>query len=310
MQLLATIRPITESNHEPNEVRFYRQAKEHDMRALTPFHLRFLAGFAVCSGLVAPHGSQEATRAPGRSMTMWLFLIAALASGALTARVYAQEMDPKALLGRVNAEIEGLAGFIVRGDAYMDARLPAGQIIEHASQVTLRLRRQPGSIRITNRNTENTKEIFFHDGLLTVYSTKDNLYAQTSIPKGVESMLDYAVNEVGIDSPFLDFVSSNVSDEFLQGADEVRYLGTSLIRNEIFDHIGIRLPEQDVQVWIASKGRPLPGKLVITSKWEGGSPRFVGFLEWETDPDLDDDLFKFHPPEGAVKVEFLLDSAQ
>jgi len=233
-----------------------------------------------------------------------LFSILAFALSATTS--IAQEVDPKALIERTSAEIAGLDGFIVTGDAYTDARLPAGQIIEHASQVTLRLSR-PGSIRITNRDAEQTEEIFFHDGLLSVHSDGDNFYAQTEIPKGVESMLDFAVNRVGIEVPLLDFVAKDVAGHLLEDTDEVRYLGKSLLRDEMFDHIGIRSQEVDVQLWIASEGRPLPGKIVITSKWEGGSPRFVGFLNWEPKPDFPPDTFKFDPPADAVAIEFLID---
>ena len=66
----------------------------------------------------------------------------------------------------------------------------------------------------------------------------------------------------------------------------------------------------DVQIWIASEGRPLPGKLVISSKWEGGSPRFVAFFKWDTDPAFEPDLFTFDPPDGAVRIEFLSDLQQ
>ncbi len=240
--------------------------------------------------------------------SVWLTLtvtIVAISAGAFATSVSAQELDAKTMLEQMSAEIAGLDSFIVHGDAYADARLNAGQIIEHASQVTLRLRRQPGSIRITNRNSEDTKEIFFDDGLLNVYSSSDNFYAQTEIPKGVESMLEFAVNEVGIEAPLLDFVSANIADDFLQDADEVRYLGTSLIRDEIFHHIGIRSQDVDVQIWIASEGRPLPGKLVISSKWEGGSPRFVAFFKWDTAPTFSRNLFRFEPPGDAIEVEFL-----
>ncbi len=241
---------------------------------------------------------------------MWRAVTVAIAVSAFSTSASAQEVDAKALLEQMSAEIAGLDSFIVHGDAYADARLDAGQIIEHSSQVTLRLRREPGSIRITNRNAEDTEEIFFDDGLLSVYSTNDNFYAQTDIPQGVESMLDFAVNEVGIEAPLLDFVSANIADDFLQDADEVRYLETSLIRDELYHHIGIRSQDVDVQIWIASEGRPLPGKLVISSKWEGGSPRFVAFFKWDTDPDFPRDLFRFDPPDGAVAVEFLLDNLQ
>ncbi len=237
---------------------------------------------------------------------IWRTVTLGIVAGAFAAGASAQQVDAKVLLERMSAEIAGLDSFIVYGDAYADARLNAGQIIEHASQVTLRLRREPGSIRITNRNSEDTREIFFDDGLLSVYSSSHNFYAQTEIPKGVDSMLDFAVNEVGIEAPLLDFVSANIADDFLQDADDVRYLDTSLIRDEIFHHIGIRTADVDIQIWVASEGRPLPGKLVISSKWEGGSPRFVAFFKWDTEPDFERDLFKFDPPHDAVEIEFLL----
>ncbi len=238
--------------------------------------------------------------------SIFLALTAAIAMGAFAAGASAQEVDAKALLEHMSAEIAGLDSFIVHGDAYADARLGAGQIIEHSSQVTLRLRREPGSIRITNRSAENTEEIFFDEGSLSVYNTNDNFYAQTDIPKDLDSMLDFAVNEAGIEAPLLDFVSANVADDLLQNAEDVRYLDTSLIRDEIFHHLGIRTADVDIQIWVASEGRPIPGKLVISSKWEGGSPRFVAFFKWDTDPDFERDLFKFNPPHDAVEIEFLL----
>ena len=219
----------------------------------------------------------------------------------------AQDVDAKALLEQMSAEIAGFGSFIVHGDAYADARLEAGQIIEHASQVTLRLQREPGAIRITNRDAENSREIYFDDGSVSVYSTSENFYAQTEIPQGVGSMLDFAVHELDIEVPLLDFVAADVNEHLLQDASEVRYLDTSLIRGEVFHHIGIRTREVDVQIWVATEGPPLPGKLVISSKWEGGSPRFVGFFTWETDPTFSPDIFRFEPPDGAVKIDFLAD---
>jgi hypothetical protein len=120
-------------------------------------------------------------------------------------------------------------------------------------------------------------------------------------------MLDYAMDEVGIESPLLEFISADVANELLQDADEVSYLEASLIRDQIYHHVGIRSPEVDVQIWISAEGRPLPGKLVITSKWEGGAPRFVAFFEWDTNPTFQRDLFEFEPPDDAVEVEFVVE---
>lgn len=236
-----------------------------------------------------------------------LGVIAIVLLSAFATSVLSKELDPKLLIKQMSAEIAGLDSFILNGDAYSDARLANGQIIEHSSQVTLRLRRMPGAVHITNRDADNTKEIFFNDGLLSVYSKTEKFYAQRKVPKDLQAMLDFAVNEMDIDVPLLDFISATIADDLLKDAAAVRYLDTSLIRNEIFHHIGIRLQDVDVQLWIATKGRPLPGKLVITSKWQGGSPRFVAFFDWQINPNLPSTSFSFDPPDDAVAVKFLID---
>jgi hypothetical protein len=222
-----------------------------------------------------------------------LFMISASASAVSAS---AQEIDARELLEEMSAEIAGLQSFVVQGDAYADARLEAGQIIEHSSHVTLRLRREPGSVRVTNQRAEGTTEVYFDEGRLAVYTSDRNYYAQTEIPKGVDSMLEFTVDQDGVEVPLLDFISANIADDMLADADEVRYLEKSLIRDRIYHHIGIRTSETDVQIWVAAEGRPLPGKLVISSKWEGGAPRFVAFFEWDTAPEFASDLFKFSCP--------------
>ncbi len=229
-------------------------------------------------------------------------MLLATIAGASTA--YAEETDATELVQRMSAEIAGLDAFLVQGDAYADARLDAGQIIEHSSQVTLQLRREPGAIRISNRSAEDTKEIYFDDGAVNVYSTAENFYAHAEIPQGVDSMLEFAVDDIGIESPMLDLIAADVADHLLTDMESISYLGTSLVRDKVYHHVGIRYPETDVQVWIASEGRPLPGKLAISSKWEGGAPRFVAFLEWDTDPEFARDTFTFNPPAGAIQIDF------
>ena len=122
--------------------------------------------------------------------------------------------------------------------------------------------------------------------------------------------MDFAVNQMSIDAPLIDFLSSDVAGLMLENASEVQYLGTSLIRDEVFHHIALRSEETDVQIWIATEGQHLPGKIAISSKWEGGAPRFVAFLDWDTEPDFPQGSLVFVPPEGAAEVEMLLDSQQ
>lgn len=221
----------------------------------------------------------------------------------------AQEMDARGLVDRMSGAIAGLETFRIDGDAYADARLPAGLIIEHASEVTARVRR-PGAIRLTKRSTEDTLEIFFSETSFTVFTESNGLYAQTEIEPGVDSAVHYAIDELGIDAPLLDFLVSDVADNLLADAEQADYLGTALIRGRPHHHVVIRQPEIDVQVWIATEGPPLPGKLSISSKWEGGVPRFVIFMNWDLDPDIPEGKLVFVPPAGATQIPILRDPAE
>ena len=223
--------------------------------------------------------------------------------------IHAEDDQATELLRSMGAAIASLDEFVVSGDGYVDARLEAGQIIEHSMDVTMRMSR-PNAMRITNHNAESTQEIYFGDGVLTVYSQTYNFYAQTDLPAGVDAAASFAVNELGIDAPMLDFISSDVAGNFLRDAESVEYLGLSRFRDMNYHHIGIRMADIDVQLWVAAEGPPLPGKMAISSKWEGGSPRSVFFFSWDTEPDFSGKSFRFEPPEGSTKIEFDLDSNQ
>ena len=109
------------------------------------------------------------------------FVIGFASCGLLANAALAQEPDPRALLKSMGEAIESLDSYSLSGDAYADARLDAGLIIEHASQATLSVRK-PDSVRITNTTAEEHKELFFGSGVLSIYTRWMNFYGQTEIP--------------------------------------------------------------------------------------------------------------------------------
>jgi hypothetical protein len=233
-----------------------------------------------------------------------LFAALVIAIGAPASNALGQELDPGELLSTMSAEVAGLERFILSGEAYTDARLGAGQIIQNSSQVTMYVSK-PDAMHLVRRDAEDTKDLYFSDGLVSIYTESVNLYAQAEVPEGLGAAVDFAINEIGIDAPLLDFVSHDMSENLLADAQELRHLGKSLVRGKLYEQVTIRNSEVDIQVWIAAEGRPLPGKLLISSKWEGGSPRFIVHMDWDIDPEFPDDVFNFDPPEGATEVPFV-----
>ena len=224
--------------------------------------------------------------------------------------VYAQDDQATEILQQMSAEIASLDSFVVNGDGYTDDRLDAGQIIEHSMDVTMRVNRLANAMRITNRDSEATKEIYFGEDVFTVYNEETNFYAQEDLPEGIDAAVNFAIDELGIDAPMLDFVFNDVASHFLEDAESVDYFGLSLFRGKTYHHIGIRAPEIDLQLWIAAEGPPVPGKMAISAKWEAGSPRSVFFFSWDTKPDFGRDSFSFEPPAGSMRIEFEFDTDQ
>ncbi len=233
-----------------------------------------------------------------------MICITVIAGLTISANVLAQEPDAKELLAQMSAEIAKLDSFVLSGDAYADARLGEGQIIEHSYDATMSVRK-PSELRLTNRNSEFTGEIFFADGSVTVFKTGRNFYAKKPIPDGFENAVNFALNDLGIKAPLLEVITQNFADLVADDDVEVEYLGTSLFRGEMHHHIGIRGPEVDMQLWIVTEGIPLPRKMAMSYKWEGGAPRFVAFMKWDTSPELANDTFKFVPPNGATEIQFI-----
>jgi hypothetical protein len=237
-------------------------------------------------------------------LSVFLSLAAIVLAGTLASSAFAQEADPRALIERMGAEVAALDRFILSGEAYADASLGAGQIIQNSSEVTMQVQK-PGSMHLTRHDTEDNKDLYFSGGVLSIYTESLKFYAQTNVPEGLGAAVDFAVEEIGIDAPLLDFVSNDMAETLMADADEVQLIGTSLVRGKLYEQIAIRTAEVDIQMWIASEGRPLPGKMVISSKWEGGSPRFVVFMEWNTNPEFPADTFNFVPPNDATKIDFI-----
>lgn len=187
-----------------------------------------------------------------------------------------------------------------------DARLDAGLMVANSSEVNVVIDR-PGSLYISSFDGTEKKEIYFHDGTLTVYSSKKDFYAQANIPKEIEAALEFALEELEVEAPLMDLIYQDVSTHLISTQETVLYLSDKArIAGIDCHHIAIRGPEADVQLWVEEGDRPVPRKIIITSKWEGGSPRFTANMVWVANPEVDKKTFIFEAPEGSTNIGFVV----
>jgi len=230
-----------------------------------------------------------------------------LAVGTVFADESAVRQDAKALdvLKSMSAYTDSLDQVVIVGVTHTDARLGGGLMVSNADEVKVTLNR-PDSLHIASFDGVETRELIFHQETLTVFDSEKGFYAQASIPSGVDAALEFALEELDIEAPLMDFIVRDKLTNLISSQETVIYL-TDKARVAGVDchHIAIRGPETDVQLWIEEGDKPLPRKIMFTSKWAGGSPRFMANLAWLTEPELDPDIFEFKAPEGSMNIGFV-----
>lgn len=194
---------------------------------------------------------------------------------------------------------------VIKGVTFTDARLGAGLMVSNAEEVSVSIKR-PGSMLITSADGAATKGFYFHDGVFTFFNSATRLYGQADIPKDIEAAMEFALDELGVEAPLLDLIYRDASAHLLTSDETILYLtDKARVGNADCHHMAIRGAEVDVQLWVEEGDRPVTRRLMITSKFEGGSPRFVANLDWDTNPKFKPGLFEFKAPDDAVKIEFI-----
>jgi len=234
-------------------------------------------------------------------------LLLSFSSAVSTAAEAGEHRDKRALevLEQMSSFKASLEAFRITGTSSRDVRLNAGLMMAVTEQVDVLLQR-PGSINYSSFDGREYRRLILADGQLALSDSETATYATATVPKELDEALDVALDVYEIDLPLMDLMHKNVAERLLSSNDAVYYLGDRQRVGGVDCHqIAIRTEDVDVQLWVAQEGDPLPRKLVITDKWEGGAPRFVGRLQWDTSPDIPDGTFQFVPDEGAARIQFI-----
>jgi len=236
----------------------------------------------------------------------FVLLASLVCAGSIGAQDSGVRQDARAIdvLKSMSAYAASLDRVAIKGVSFSDARLGGGLMVSNSTEVRVSIDR-PGSLHISSFDGVQNKELFFYDGTLTVFNSEKGYYAQASIPKEIEAAMEFALEELEVEAPLMDLIHQDASTHLIGSQETILYLtDKARVGGTDCHHIAIRGPESDVQLWVEEGDRPLPRKIMITSKWEGGSPRFTSNLMWDLDPDFDQDKFKFKAPEGSINIGF------
>ena len=242
----------------------------------------------------------------GVATLLTLVVVPALLS-APTVRAHSPGVDPAAveILKRMTEYVSKLQQFSVHTDTTLEEYLDSGQRVDLSVAARVSVRR-PDKLR-AERLGEQTAQEFYYDGkTLTLYNPSDGVYATSAAPGTIEELLDYTRESLGLIIPASDLMYRNAFEFMMLDVTSATVVGKAMIEGAACDHLAFRRPGVDFQVWVAAGDKPLPCKYVIT---DTGDPAYVSTVtvmsDWNLDPSLPDDAFKFEAPDGARSIDFM-----
>jgi hypothetical protein len=103
--------------------------------------------------------------------------------------------------------------------------------------------------------------------------------------------------------PGADLLLTNAYDRLVAGVLEAKYIGRGIIDGRECEHLAFRNFDTDWQLWVEVGERPIPRKMVITSKTLNGAPQYtLRVKEWTTGIEPAAGAFSFTPPAGAKQL--------
>lgn len=246
----------------------------------------------------------------GTKRLRWLlgtaaFCVATMLPGLSTASSKAIDPEAEKILKSATEYLAGQQQFSVKTQSSIEVVLENGQKLQllHGARMSLK---RPDRMR-AERHGDLLEQVLYYDGKrVTVHNPADGYYASAAAPGSIEEMLDFARESLDIVAPAGDLIYSNAFDILMQDVESGFVVGESMVSGVRCDHLAFHGPATDWQIWIQQGDKPLPYKMVITSRDVLSAPQFsVTMSDWNLAPSFTPDTFSFTPPADAVAIEFL-----
>jgi hypothetical protein len=187
-------------------------------------------------------------------------------------------------------------------DSNLEVVTTEGQKIGLASSGALNVNR-PDKIHMTRTGGFADVELVFDGKTVTLLGKNAKVYVQEEVPGTIDQLVDELRNKFQRPVPAADLLMSDVYNQIMPLATNVKDLGSGVIRGVECDHLAFRTEEVDLQIWIAQGSKPYPCRYVITSQKVAGAPQYtIDVRSWKTGTEVAADRFNLQVPEGAKKL--------
>jgi hypothetical protein len=218
----------------------------------------------------------------------------------------ASAVDPAAIqaLRDMGAFLQTLKRFRVSVELTGERVLADGQKLQHVATASLDVDR-PNRIRAVMNSARSHRELFYDGATVTLYTPAQKYYSTVAFSGTLAELVDRLEEKYAVQLPLSDLFLWGTPAAPVDRIESAMNAGQDFVDEELCDHYAFRQGEIDWQVWIATGGKPLPRKIVVTYRGDEARPQSISLIDWNLKPTFKDTVFKFTPPKGATKIEIV-----
>jgi hypothetical protein len=210
--------------------------------------------------------------------------------------------EAQAVVDRMTAYLRTLKTYSIDSQSTRDEVVNFGYKVQHNehSTVTVQL---PNKLRAEVSGDLRDRTVVYDGAKIVVYSPDSDVYARTSAPDSVHQLIGNLL-DAGVEMPMVDVLYQTGAGTLTEEVRGGVLVGDSEIDGSDCDHLAFRQQTIDWQLWVEKGDKPVPRKLVITTRYEVGDPQFQSTLRWNLSPKIDASTFTFTPPKDAKEIPF------
>jgi hypothetical protein len=232
--------------------------------------------------------------------------LAAQTAAAGAAPSVANPLDPAAVqaLKDMGAHLQSLQRFRVTTELSGERVLADGQKLQHSATARMDVQR-PNKLRVRMSIARSERQLIFDGKTVTLYTPALKYYSNVAFTGTLAELVEQLEERYGVEVPLSDLFVWGTPLAPLDKIESAMNAGQDFIGGDLCDVYAFRQGQVDWQIWITAGGKPLPRKIVITSRADEARPQSVHLIDWNLKPAFGESTFRFTPPQGATQVEIV-----
>jgi hypothetical protein len=215
-------------------------------------------------------------------------------------------VDPASIqaLTDMGAFLQKLKRFRVSTELTGERVLADGQKLQHTAAADMDVER-PNKLRVFMHSARSERELVYDGKTVTLYVPAQKYYSTVEFSGTLAQLIDRLEDKFGVQVPLQDLFLWGTPAAPLDKIQSAMNAGQDFVGGDLCDHYAIRQDKVDWQIWIQTGNKPLPRKIVVTSRTDEARPQSISLIDWNVNPKFNDTVFKFTPPKGASKIEIV-----